>query len=224
MAEPDKKNVIMESSFESADLQFLKNIRHLMRLHNFTEAELSRQTSIPQATLHKILSGQTTDPRISTLQTIASVFNMTVDALMSGTPTNSRENPLTKIKTQSIPILNWAQSIQSEKLISSLSANNWNKWIVSEYINEKVYALITKPSMEPYFAQGSILIIDPSLNPVDGAIVVVHYPETEEATLREFLHDGPNKSLGLINDADKKEPYATNIKILGVVIESRLPH
>jgi transcriptional regulator with XRE-family HTH domain len=221
MAKQEQRETHVES--ENPDHQFLTNIRHLMRLNNFTEAELSRQTAIPQATLHKILSGQTTDPRISTLQIIANVFNITVDALMSGSPSNARNNPLTKIKTQSIPILSWADSIQSEKLLSTLSANNWNKWVVSEYLNEKVYALITKPSMEPFFAEGSILIIDPTLNPIDGAIVVVHYPETEEATLREFLHDGPNKSLSSINDTHQKESFSSTIKILGVVVESRLP-
>ena len=56
----------------------IRNLQELMHAKDISEAELSRQTSIPPATIHKILSGKTSDPRISTLKTLADFFQVTL--------------------------------------------------------------------------------------------------------------------------------------------------
>ena len=40
-----------------------------------------------------------------------------------------------------------------------------------------------------------IFIVNPNILPDDGDLIVVHYPDTNEATLREFTQDGPTKLL-----------------------------
>ena len=63
-------------------------------------------------------------------------------------------------------------------------------------------------------------IIDANIKPEDGDYVVVLFPGTEEATLREFSIDGPTQLLLPINPNSEAVKMSKNIKILGVLIKS----
>jgi SOS-response transcriptional repressor LexA len=214
-------DIIPEHSSTSPNVQLLKNLRHLMHLNNITEAELARQTNNPQATIHKIVSGKTADPRISTLQSIADYFRVTLDDLTQGSPSLSTESPISKIKTQFIPLINWDTCVESQKFLQSLSSTNWDNWIPTQNMSQHAYGLLTKASMEPRFPRGTMLLIEPQKTLVDGDLVVVHYPETQEATLRELLLDGPNQYLASINDRTEREVFKNSMKILGTMTEFR---
>lgn len=205
----------------SEDEILISNLRQLMYNARVSEAELARQTKIPQPTLHKILAGSTTDPRISTLRLLADFFHLSVDDLY--TP-NIDSSPQTKAQTQSVPIISWSDCIKSSSYLKQLSPANWQDWLVTEPLGENVYGLTSKPSMEPHFPRNTILIINSKLIPTDGDLVVVHYAGTEEATLRELMVDGPSKLLIPLSSNANKDILDENIKILGVLIQSRFSH
>lgn len=196
-------------------------LHHLMQLKNVNEAELARQTSLPQPTIHKILSGKTSDPRMSTLKTIANYFQLTLDDLYSGDVLFK-----TNISTagKSIPIISWEDCTKQKHVTTSLSATNWEKWILIDHANGGTYGLITKPSMESRFPRKTVLIIDIDVKPIDGDLIVVQYPDTLEATLREISIDGPNKVLLSTNPTSAQDKLDINIKIIGTVIQSRFSY
>jgi transcriptional regulator with XRE-family HTH domain len=194
------------------------NLRHLIKRSNINEAELARKTNIPQPTLHKILTGKTVDPRASTLKSLAEFFQVTIDDLLSGTFSHA-SNPLSK--TQSIAVISWSDCIKGKWFLKELTPNNWNQWLFVEYISEHAFGLLTRPSMEPRFPKNTTLIIDPEVSPEDGDLVIVHYPNTTEATLREFSIDGPIKLLKPINHTVSSTDFDLNIKILGVVVQAK---
>lgn len=200
---------------------FIANVRHLMNTRNISEAELARQTQIPQPTLHKILAGKTTDPRISTLQILATYFGITVDELFTGAKAYGLT---THPEIQSIPIISWTDCIQEKSLLDHLNPSNWEQWLVIEHLAKQPYALISKPCMEPRFPKGTALIIDPDTSPKDGDLIVVHYPNTTEATLRELSIDGPIQLLIPISPDHEKDKLTNEIKILGVVLQSRFSY
>ncbi|WP_282270034.1 XRE family transcriptional regulator [Stenotrophomonas sp. PS02298] len=58
------------------------NLRELMRHEGgLSENQLSRNTGVPQPTIHRILSGRVEDPRDSTLRPLAEYFGTTVESL-----------------------------------------------------------------------------------------------------------------------------------------------
>jgi transcriptional regulator with XRE-family HTH domain len=59
------------------------HIKQLMQRCNITDAELARQIKMPQATVSRILSGATQDPRISTMSAIARVLGTSIDYLVN---------------------------------------------------------------------------------------------------------------------------------------------
>lgn len=191
------------------------NLRRLMVASNVSEAEIARKTSIPQPTIHKILTGKTSDPRASTLSALASFFNVSIDELVTG-----QESRGFVRKINNLPIISWEQAIKFEEVISNLQPSNWDKWVVTEPLPSNCFALLSKPSMEPRFPKGTALVIDPNLKPEDGDILLVYYPDTNEATMREISIDGPSVLLSCLYGASSSEQLTNNIKTLGVLIKS----
>lgn len=209
----------LATSFKSTD-DLTNTLHRLMDERKITEAELARRTNIPQPTLHKILSGKTGDPRASTLKSLADFFGVTIDILLTGSTASASTTPPNATKTQSIAIISWSECLQASKLLRTLNSTNWGHWITTEYSSTSAYALSSKPSMEPRFPKGSTLIIDPNISPEDGDLVVVHYPDTNEATLRELSIDGPVKQLIPICKNSPAEVFTPEIRELGVLVKS----
>ncbi|MCM2496101.1 helix-turn-helix domain-containing protein [Burkholderia glumae] len=59
----------------------VKTIKALQVQHGVTDAEVSRATNISQGTLSRLLSGETVDPRVSTLVALASFFQVPISTL-----------------------------------------------------------------------------------------------------------------------------------------------
>lgn len=194
-------------------------LKKLMHNAHLTEAELSRRTSLPQATLHKIITGKTPDPRISTLKVLADFFQVSLEDLLEGVSNSQGKNRVHS--TKSIPIISWSDCLKGTAYFRSLSANNWQQWIVADATANHSFALISKPSMAARFSKETILIVDPDLEPIDGDLVIIYYNGTPEATIREILADGPTRLLLPITPGPLPEPLDNNKKIVGVVIQSR---
>ena len=62
------------------------NLRQLVRAHPTSENQLSRNTGVPQPTIHRILAGRVADPRDGTLRPLATWFGVTVEQLRTNLP------------------------------------------------------------------------------------------------------------------------------------------
>lgn len=62
------------------------NLRTLMRTEELSENQLSRNTGVPQPTIHRVLSGRVADPRDGTLRPLAEYFGVTVEQLRTDLP------------------------------------------------------------------------------------------------------------------------------------------
>lgn len=205
----------LESTNQHIEHVLARHLRDLMHDRQVNEAELSRRTKIPPATLHKILSGKTADPRISTLQTLAHYFELTVDALLYGK---------SQTQMQAVPILSWSDCIKVNTSLKKINHASWHSWIITEYHGANIYGLSSKPAMEPRFPKGTVLIINPDLVAQDGDLAIVSFPNSPEATLRELFFDGPTKLLLPVNPNGNKEQLNDSVRIIGVVIESRFTY
>lgn len=198
-----------------------RNIKKLISFSNMTEVELARRAVIPQPTLHKILSGDTSNPRISTIRLLANYFNISVDDLYGDNILEIIEKP----KVHYIPIISWNDCIKGTAYTHNLSSSNWQAWIITEVLGESMYALTSKPSMEPQFPRKTILIVNPAMTPIDGDLIVVHYKGTESATVRELSIDGPDKALISLNQKTKNANFLDeNVTFLGVIIQTRFSY
>ncbi len=214
-------NSVLEMPNLAQPTKLASNIRELMRLRGgLTEAKVSRQTGTPQPTLHKILTGQTADPRLSTIKQLAEFFDLTLDQLMTGDIHNQQQ----QTNTHHIPLVDWAFPLKGNDAFAELTARNWDGWIVTDCNATNTFALRSKPSMEPRFPRGSLLVISPDITPKDGDLVLVHYANTGEATLRELLSDGPSQYLLSLVSSDDQDKLDESTQVLGVLVQSKFTY
>jgi transcriptional regulator with XRE-family HTH domain len=178
-----------------------ENLRYLIRLKNTTESKVSQELNIPVMTIRRLLSGETSDPRVFTLKTIADYFQVSIDALI-GINEFSQHELITPSKPLFIPVFDWEQV----KNIRNLNLGEWPTWIPitiekNQKISEKAFALESRPSMYPPFQLGTIFILDPELKPSDGDLVLVNLREVNELTLRGLYIDPPDWQLHSVSQS-----------------------
>jgi SOS-response transcriptional repressor LexA len=209
-----------ESTSEQSWL--VHNIKRLMAAKGLNEATLAKKTSIPQPTLHKILSGKTADPRVSTLKLISEFFNISLDAVIYTPPHEQFDLAINGVRRQTkhIPVISWQQCVDAASFLTTLAPSNWADWQIATVKSEQVVSLVSKISMEPRFPKGTLLMLDLNAKPVDGDLVVAHYPNTDEATLRQLFLDGPVKRLNSLNQEPDCDILDDKIRILGTIIQA----
>ena len=63
-------------------MQWLDHIKQRKKEFGYTNETLSEKSGISVGTLNKLLSGATTDPKLSTLLALAETFHCTIDELL----------------------------------------------------------------------------------------------------------------------------------------------
>lgn len=195
-----------------------ENLSHLMKLRKTTESKIAQDLNVPVMTIRRLLSGETTDPRVFTLKTLADYFNVTIDTLIE-TGVLAPNESISQSKPLFIPVLDW----DSAKNIDTIDLKKWPTWIPvtmgkEENISARSFALESRPSMYPRFQQGTIFIIDPELTPSDGDLVLVNLRENNELTLRELFIDPPEWQLHPVNQGSSILNYAKEThEIMAVV-------
>lgn len=178
-----------------------ENLSYLIKLKKTTESKVAQELNIPVMTVRRLLSGETTDPRVFTLKTIADYFQVSIDALI-GVNEFPRQELLSPYKPLFIPVFDWEQV----KNIRNLNLEKWPTWIPitiekNQKISDKAFALESRPSMYPPFQQGTIFILDPELKPSDGDLVLVNLREDNELTLRGLHIDPPDWQLHSVSQS-----------------------
>ncbi|HAU0370715.1 TPA: LexA family transcriptional regulator, partial [Legionella pneumophila] len=180
-----------------------ENLTALLKKNNLNSNQLAQVLGIPMMTIRRLMSGETEDPRISTLKIIADFFNISIDHLVgedSSIDLISSKN----IKSYTVPKIGWSELNK----FYSTDDYNWSEWQSislndSDNISKKTFALESRPSMYPRFPKGTIFIIDPQIQPTDGDIVLVKIKLNSEYTLRELFVDPPHWILApLIIDSE----------------------
>lgn len=205
-----------------------KIITTLMGEVGIKEAELARQTGLPQTTINRLLIGDTADPRANTLKPIAKFFGVTVGQILGEEPispdriagsfhANNREAWL------NVPIIPWEDALSWIFRKESYDIHSHKKWIITERpVSNSSFAIVSKPFMEPRFRKNSILIVDPSSEYQDGKFVVVTF-DNSNVTIRQLTSDSSEIYLKHFDTTIPSIKLDNNLhKILGVIVEARI--
>lgn len=197
-----------------------KNLRILLNEHSKSENDVAQALNIPVMTVRRLVSGETTDPRISTLKIIADYFNVSVDSLIDD---NTSPISMGKSMPKFVPVLDWktTSTINSLENIDLRSWKNWHPVTLGNQLtlSNNAFALESRPSMQPRFPLGTIFIIDPCEAPNDGDIILIKMKNNGDLSLREIIIDSPRCQLQPIIAGSESLFYDDNDHhIVGVVI------
>ena len=141
-----------------------------------TEADLCRGVNLPQTTINRLLTGQTCDPRISTLVVLAQFFNVSLDQII-GKEKLVLNPSYNQTKGSTIPVIDWAN------LQIWLAHPNYPECDLKSFVKtEKTlsagsFAIQTPVACESVFGKDSLLIMNrlQEQAPQEGQMVLVEF-------------------------------------------------
>ncbi len=200
-------------------------LRQLMDEIHISEAELARQTKIPQPTLHRILSGATTSPRGASLAPLANFFSITINQLLG-------EDPLPKNRIagtynprvqgwKSLPLL---KITDVKAFLDSEDKTNSDRWVSTDMtVSKEAFAIVAEgKAMAPRFEEGTVLIFEPEHTPHDQDFVVALVQKQNTPLFKQILIDGDDRYLKSLN-ADYKTVFMDKDDlVLGTLVQAKM--
>lgn len=167
----------------------------LLRRRNMTVSELSRHTGIVQPVIYRMTTGETDNPKLSSLLPIANYFDVNISQLIGEEPLSDDEKKNQQANPSAIPLLTWHQAHRYEEETLKQPKN-----IMTIGLSEFAFALVmTDTSMEPMFQRGSLLIFDPLVAPQDRSFVLVSLQSTQTTVFRQLIVDINERYLKPLN-------------------------
>lgn len=118
-----------------------------------------------------------------------------------------------------VPLISWVQAGQALEVVDLLHPGEGYEWIDTTcQIKSHTYALrVQGDSMTPDFPEGSIIIVEPELDPLPGDYVIAKNG-AEEATFKQLIKDGADYYLKPLNERYPIKPLGS-YHVIGVVRE-----
>lgn len=217
-----KKNITLVSNQNHSRSQMALNLQALLQNHRLTTSQLAQNLGVPMMTIRRLLSGETADPRISTLKLVADYFKIPVDSLLAENHPIFIHSSM-NMKPHFVPVISWSQAGEIASL-DDLDLTQWKEWHPitlneDKMISKQSYALESRPSMHPRFPRGTLFIIDPEFRPNDGDLVLVKIKKNNQLTLRELTIDPPEWHLHpIVSESNPLQYSEKNYAIIGVVV------
>jgi SOS-response transcriptional repressor LexA len=186
---------------------------------------LARETGVPQPTIYRILKGQSLDPDTATLTPLAHYFGKTVAQLRGEVPlflsgVVESDEPVTRL-----PLISWVQAGAPTDVYDPYApgiAESWHPF-TGKYSGQAYALRVRGDSMVrpdgTGFPEGSIIAVEPNLSANNGDFVIVRFPDTDEATFKQLVLDGPFKFLKPLNPTYHTIAAPQNAQLCGVVVE-----
>lgn len=198
-------------------------LRALMDEMHLSESELARRTEVGQPVIHRILSGETDNPRVATLSQIANYFSISISQLIGDAPLPENRIPGTHNhythSWSQVPLLDWEQAIHwPEHQIQ-------HPFMVATDvpIGKQAFALKVKDvTMAPRFVEGTLLIVDPARTPADRDFAILYVEGQKNAIFKQILKDGNDTYLKPLNpDFQTTLLDPSQHRIIGTVVQAR---
>jgi SOS-response transcriptional repressor LexA len=219
------------------DLLVKKNLEFLISRARTSPYALEREAGVPQPTIHRILTGESSDPRTKTLQPLAQYFGVTVADLRDKDLAADAGRQSTfdvNVRPASpgarpVPVIS---AIQAGLMKEMQSPYEVGDGYAVEYTDDRLskwaFALdIEGLSMMPEFRPGDRVIIDPDLSPNPGDFVVAKNGG-DEATFKKYRPRGISPSgeeifelVPLNDDFAIMRSDTTPLEVIGVMTEHR---
>lgn len=202
---------------ETSQLQLAKTLNELLvRDEKLTPAALARKLGIPTNKITRILNGDVTDPKASTLVQIANYFDITIEQLLGLEPiTRQGETLQTESTSRPLPVFEFSKGVESK------SPQEWYRWAENDVDGEYSALVIDTDLYEPTFPQNSLLIINQDISPDDRSyVIVMKNGESIHYSIKKFVVEGSEQYLYPINPKLPVEIYDENLyTVVGVILE-----
>jgi transcriptional regulator with XRE-family HTH domain len=168
-------------------MKIAQNLSYLMTVHELKNATLAKRTGLTPPTIHKLLQGTIESPSASTVSTLASFFNITMEELMH---TDLSKQIIDKSYVSQFPLAPIIAWENIDRFIHGELIEILGKVPAHCSVGDKAFALTIDSSIyAPVFQKGSIIGIDPDAKIKHGNYVIVLSHETKKVVFKQMLMD-----------------------------------
>jgi transcriptional regulator with XRE-family HTH domain len=201
----------------------LNNINHLSLAETLTDlidreikltpAALARKLGIPTNKITRILNGDVTDPKASTLLQIANYFGITIEQLLGVEPIVREGVSQGLTATQALPIIELSHPEKMTK--------DWYHWVPNDIAGDYFTLALDSDLYEPTFPQNSLLIINRDVVPDDRSYILIKKNDNAHHYLiKKYVQEGDQSYLYPINPKLPIEIFDKKLYIIiGVILE-----
>lgn len=202
------------------------NLRYHLDKNKLSLTKLANSVNLPLMTIQRLISGETKDPRISTLGLIANYFDISIDDLVSNPAISSRNTYQAEDSFYAVPIVT-EEMLEKASSIDELFTNKFSKLKVVNFTqkpqNSKFFILDAPDYLFPRFPKNTLFVIDPQANPSDGDLVVVKNLQNSTIEIEELSVNSSAWYLQQINVKHTPVRYdKSNHIVCGVVSSTML--
>lgn len=184
--------------------------------NKLSPAALARALGIPTNKITRILNGDVTDPKASTLLQIANYFSITIEQLLGLEPiVRQGEVESQEMTTRLLPVFEFSQAGASN------APKEWYRWPENEVDGDYFALVIDTDLYEPTFPQNSLLIINADIEPDDRSYIIVKKADgSSSRSIKKYVLEGNQAYLYPINPKLPIEIFNKNLyTIAGVILE-----
>lgn len=200
-------------------------LKQLLTEANISEAELARRTGIAQPMVNRLATGKNKNPKLETLKPIAKYFSVTFSQLLgeedlpeSDLRVNQGGNTVGSQLYQ-LPLVSWdnlanlnLDNLTSERILSTTAK-----------ASEKTFAVVVNNNdLEPRFAHGTLLTIDPAVQYSNNDFVLVKDLTTSKISLMLVKNQEGKTLFSSLKDTNLTvDTNSNSVKVLGVLVQTR---
>jgi transcriptional regulator with XRE-family HTH domain len=188
---------------------------------NLSASSLAEKLDMPRNKITRILNGEVSDPKASTLTPIADYFGVTIDELLGLKPLSNKI-----IHSSNRTLLMEKPFISQDKIIDWIN-NNYEPSLFYEIaIKDKepfensFISKIDSDALTPIISPSMFLIIGKDTQLQTGDFVIAS--DNKSFILRKIQIEGDNWYLTAINPVYKTISNETNFFIIGKILDARL--
>lgn len=197
------------------------------------ESQLGRLSGVPQPTINRILSGESSSPRRPTVEKIARALRVSPDWLMFGTGEDKFDanvEPSTgPTRYYEYPEISWVQAGVAAEAMDLFNVGDFEAIHPSDaWAGPNGFWLKVKgPSMTSVngmsFSEGMLILVAPGGDVENGQYVVAKLIDTNEATFKQFIWDSGKAYLKPLNPAFPTVEVDDTWSVVGRVVDAKWP-
>lgn len=208
-------------------------LREAMTEMGLSEGELARRAGLKQPTIHRILTGQSKDPRQGNVEKIAAVIGQTATWLRTGKGksiegANNVHKPAGAERFYRYPIISWVAAGGWSEAVTPYPPGSEQSYESTDYKSkgDAFWLEVMGDSMTApvglSIPQGMYILVDTGVEAANGSLIVAQLSDSDEATFKKLVIDGGRRFLKPLNPAYPIIPINGDCHIVGVVTEAKM--
>lgn len=177
-------------------------------------------------------AGTGTQPEADKLPILAALYRCTIDELFKGPQGRVAEENTEYVPPARfhLPLISWVSAGMREEAADPYAAGNAESWIdfdgpcssSSFCLRVRGNSMTRTDGAEPTFPDGSIIGVDPRRKPKSREFAVFRFNDTNEATFKQYIIDGPLNLLVALNPNYPPIVIGPDAQLVGTVFEKRV--